>query len=280
MMNFDFLQLNQTALFVFLVALIGVVRERTVLPFVVVALGSFLSGNIAAALISSLIVWTRFDGNAPVWVRFKDAMAMFFIIAASALPEPYREFMICLGTLFLSIHFGFGKLGVIPALLLTHIYLGESIPLEFVLGGAGFYIVTAEILRLAKSPHEERVLQWLELPVILVILYPFLDAVLRWSQDEVLLGSGIGLLVVILGFLTWFKVKKPDLGEIYENLNAKSTSGLTSISGLVGNRLSWIRTEAEPEVTSELSFDRLFWGMVMLMGIWGLLVLLHQGGAL
>lgn len=281
MMSPEIFQFTQISLFVFLVALVGVIRERTILPYVLVVLGSFLSGTIAAALVASLVLWVRFDGNASTGLRLKDAMAMFFIVAASALPTPYREFMICAGTLGLSIHLGAGKLGVVPALLLVHLYLGDAIPLEFVLGGAGAYILISEILKLAKSPYEHRVLQIIEVPAILAILYPLKDDLMKWIEDDVLLWMGSALLVVVCGILIWIKVKKPDFKEIYSGMHARGIKMLDSTGSIVSNRLGWVQVSpAEKSMRLDLYFDRLFWGLLTVLGAWVVLVLLHQGGVL
>jgi hypothetical protein len=279
MINADLFQFNQISLFVFLVALVGVIRERTVLPYLLVVLGSFLHGAIPAALIASIVLWIRFDGDAPKWLRLKDAMAMFFIVAASAVPSPYREFMICMGALSLSMHFELGKLGVVPALLLVHLYLGETIPLEFVLGASGGYIVISEILKLSKSPHEKRILQWIELPAILGILYPLKDYFMTWIDDEILLGVGISFAAIVMILLVWIKLKRPDFSEIYDSIHSQSNRVLGAVSGLVSNRLSWVQ-ESRPEESMKLDlyFDRLFWGLIAIFAAWAILVLLYKGG--
>jgi hypothetical protein len=277
----ELFQFSQISLFVFLIALLGVIRERTVLPYVLVALGSFLHGSIAATLIAALVVWIRFDGGAPQWLRFKDAVAMFLIASASALPQPYREFMICVGVVLLSIHIASGKLGIIPALLLVHLYLGDAIQLEFVLGASGAYILIAEALKLSKTPYEKQVLQSLEVPALAGILFPFNEAVLRWSDDQGLLGLAIGVVVLIVMILIWCKLKKPDFKTIYLLVHERSNVMFRPMGRLVSNETPWLKA-ALPEVETQIDryFNRLFLGLALVIGTWLFLVLIQRGGLL
>jgi|GEM_PF-3689164 len=279
MNHFGIFQFTQVSLFVMLVALVGLVRERKVLPFLLVIFGAMMNGAIAAALIAATVLWVRFNEDAPKGLRLKDAMSVLFLIVAAAVPTPYREFMLCLGTLALSIHFAIGNLGIIPALLLVHLYLGDEIPLEFVLGASGAYIVIAEIFKLSKSKYTRRVLQFIEIPAIVGILYPLKDDFVIWASDELLLWIATGLFVAIGGVMLWAQVKNPDFSAIYQKMNAWTLRRLQPTGSLSANRVSWIDpSPPERPLGFSVYLDRLFWGLAAILVAWGALILLAQGG--
>lgn len=279
MNHFGIFQFTQISLFVMLVALAGLVRERKVLPFLLVIFGSMMNGAIAAALIAASVLWVRFDEDAPKGLRLKDAMAVLFLIVGAAVPSPYREFMICIGTLALSIHFAIGSLGIIPALLLVHLYWGDHLPLEFVLGASGAYIVIAEILKLSKARYTRRVLQFIEIPAIVGILYPLKDDFVTWASDELLLWIGTGLFAAIGGVMLWVQVKNPDFSVIYQKMNAWTLRRLGGTGSVSANRVGWIDpSPSEPPLGFSVYLDRLFWGLVAILVAWSALILLAQGG--
>ena len=149
MINVDFFQFNQYSLFFFLIAALGLIRERMVLPFIIVILGAILKGEIAAVFIAALVVLTRLETGAPPWLRFKDALSLFCLMVGTAVNPPYREFVLSFGLLGLSFHNQNDRLGIIPSLLLVHLYF-ETVPfLEVVLGAAAFFVVLKQILILA-----------------------------------------------------------------------------------------------------------------------------------
>ena len=82
MINLDFLQFNQANLLFFVASALGLVRERRVLPFFILAIGNLIHGGLAAALLAALILWHRIDVLAAKPVQFKDSIGLFFVFIA------------------------------------------------------------------------------------------------------------------------------------------------------------------------------------------------------
>ena len=97
MTNLNLTQFDQAALLFFVLASVGLIRERKILPFVIVALGTLLNGMLAAVLLCGLILWHRMDSGCLKWVQLKDTFGFLLILMASILPAPFQEFGIIKG---------------------------------------------------------------------------------------------------------------------------------------------------------------------------------------
>ena len=279
MINAEWFQLNQISLFVFLVALVGVIRERKLLVFFIVILGSFLHGDVMAALIAAMILWYRSHIGVSRALKVKDTLSLFFLVAGSALPSPFREFMICFGVLGISVQMQQDSLSVVPALLMTHLYFGEEIPIEIVLSSAGFLILLKEILILAKTEKKKRILQWLEVPVLVGVLFPFKNYVLKLFEDPVFVVMAPSFVVLILALVLWILLKKPNLREVYSTIQRNGLGWFRWSAEALPIQAKWIQIESSEEnIGIQKYSETVFWGTLTVLITWFVLVLIFKGG--
>jgi hypothetical protein len=279
MINFDFLQFDQTNLWFFVLSALGLVRERRILPFLIVILGNLVHGSLPASLLASLILWHRMDLPAPKWVQLKDALGFFLIFVSMVAPEPVQEFCVCFGVLILSMSFGRGGLGVIPAVLLLRQFVTHPQDLEILMGVAGLYWVSAEGLRLAKISQEKLIRSILEGICSLGILYGLKDVFLKWIEEPALiwLGSGILVIVLVVGSLAHWRQER--FWVFYRKTKRSLSGSLTYGNRFISSDAPWSE-EPRNDDFSEIqgSFDRLFFLTLLTIGLLVLFYLVNRGG--
>jgi hypothetical protein len=280
MMNIEFLQLNQISLAVFAVAALSVIREKNIFPYVLALVGSVLFGNFSAVLIAAFVFLYRIYFQPSRWVQLKDALAVFFILVGSAVPEPYQQFMMTVGVIGLSLNFGNTRLGLVPPLLLIHALFGDQINVEIVLGGAAGYLALTELVRLLKSKHERKILAGLEIPALVLILFPLQAYILKWIEQETLIWLGGAIALIAVSFSAWVKWKDPDFKSIYLKTQQRVARSSQYIATFFTDRRRWMK-EAEPVTSYELDFyfDRLFYAVVLVSVAWAVVLFVKGGSA-
>ena len=280
MINFDFMQFNQTNLWFFIFSALGLIRERRVLPFLIVILGNLIHGSMPAALIAGLILWHRMDLPSPKWVQLKDALGLFFIFSAAVAPEPIQGFAICFGVFALSISFGLGSLGVIPPLLLMRQYVPSPPDLEVLMGISGLYWFGAEGLRLLKVQRESIVRTTLEVICSFGILYGLREVAVKWIDDPVLISIGAGLIVFMLIIASIVHWRKPRFWLFYRQAKAKISSSLTFGNRFISSGRPWGKEPVTLDFSEvQAGFDRLFL-VAILTGVLLLIFFLVNRGSL
>lgn len=232
MINFDLMQFDQTNLLFLLITAVALIRERRLLPFVIGAFGNLFHGSLGAVFLVCLISWHRMDFKRSRWVQLKDAFGFLLILIGSVATGPFRDTSILFGVLAVSLSFGRGALGIIPALLLLRQYFPHPEPLEVILGAAGFYLVMVEALRWSKSSREYFIRALLEILCVFGILTGLREYALRTLEDPGFIGLGSVFLVFPLILFISVKWK----GERFWTFFHRSKKGLASSLG-VGNRL-------------------------------------------
>jgi len=279
MINLDFMQFDQTNLWFFVLSALGLIRERSALPFVIVLLGNLVHGAIPAALLAGLILWHRMDLPAPKWIQLKDALGLFFIFVAAVAPEPLQEFSICFGVLILSLSFGKGGLGIIPPILLLRQFVPHPQDLEILMGIAGLYWVVAEGLRLSKAPQEDLVRSIFEFICSLGILFGLKEIFLKSAEEPALIAIGVSLVVVMLMIASVVYWRKERFWVFYRMTKKNLASSLTFGDRFISPRKPW-NEEPQMDDLSEIQsgFDRLFFLALLTVGLLVIFVLVSRGG--
>ncbi len=279
MMNLELSQPDQTTILFFLFSAAGLIRERRALPFVMVILGSLLHGPMVAALVAGLMIWHRIDRKAETWVQLKDFLGIFLIMGGAISPPPFGEFFAFIGVLLVSLSFGKGFLGILPALLLYRQYYPQPERPEIALVAAGVYWVAAESFRWFKSENEERVLTVLEVIGVATILQGFSGEFERWSENNMVIALGSALLFVAAALFAWTKWR---LDSFRRSLVAFRTSGLRALTfgaRLVDGRRAWGGEEPVYAVpTPGSALDRVFYLVSGALAFFGLFMLAIKGG--
>ena len=279
MISLDFLQFDQTNLLFFIATALGLIREKRILPYVIVLVGNLIHGPFAAMLLGALILWHRIDASSSKWIQLKDAIGLFFIFVVAVSPEPFQEFAICLGVLVMSVSFGQGELGVIPPVLLLRQYVPHPPDVEFLLGAAGFYWVASEALRFIKSDKVGIVRSAFEVLCSLGGLVGLQEVFFKWSEDPILISLGASCLLffVVLGSVVRWK------NEWFWGFYRRTKASLARII-TVGDRLIASREFRSEELPDEEfvglhgTFDRLFILAILTLVLVGSFFFINRGG--
>ncbi len=279
MFNFDISQFDQTNLLFILLAAAGLIRERSALPFIVLVLGNLIYGLIPAVLLSFLIIWHRVDRKAPSWVQYKDLFGAFLLLTAAVAPEPIQEFAVSLGVLVLSLSFGKGFLGVIPALLLLRQYQSHPVAIEIIFGSAGLYWVALEVIRWSKAKHQEVLICVFETICVFGILFGLKDSFLKWSEDSVLVGIAVGLATTILILAVGMRWKRGTFIRVYEKTVSNFSIALTLGTRLISREDTFVM---ERPTRSHAEIDGAFGAVLAitltLLAILAVFFLMGRGG--
>ena len=279
MMNLELSQPDQTTVLFFIFSAAGLIRERQALPFLMVLLGSLLHGPMVAALVSGLLIWHRIDRRAEVWIRLKDFLGIFLVMGGAISPAPFGDFFAFIGVLLVSLSFGRGYLGILPALLLFRQYYPQPERPEVALVAAGIYWIAAESFRWFKSNHEERVLNGLEVVCAAVILSGFSGQFDDWAENTMVIALGSTLLFVAAALFAWTRWR---LEGFRRSLVAFRTNGLRALTfgaRLVDGRNSWGGGEPVYTVpTPGSALDRIFYLIIGATVFFGLFLLAVKGG--
>jgi hypothetical protein len=281
MMNLELSRLDQTTILFFIFSAIGLIRERRVLPFVMVLLGTLLHGPLAAILFSGLVIWHRIDSKATAWIQLKDFIGFFLIMMGAISPEPFREFSGLLGVILISMSFGGGMLGTIPALVLFRQYFPQPEQLEIPLIGAGVYWFSAELLRWSKSKHEQKILPFLEAICTLVILFGFHVDVQKWAEESSLVILASTFVFIVAALFAWVKWRNEGFLKTYRAFRVNMLKALTVGGRMISDRDVWEgREPATSSVSLESGFDRIFYVVLGTMICVGIFILIGRGGFL
>ena len=278
MNSFEFFQFDQTNVLYFMVSALGLLRERRILPFLILALGSLMYGDLTAALLTSLILWFRMDVSVPKWVQLKDSLGLFLIFIAAVAPAPIREFSICLGVFILSVSFGMGELGILPAILLLRQYIPYPIHVEVLLGGIAVYWVTSEFLRFTKNVREKLFRTAIEVVSSLGILFELQAQVLKWIDVPVLvtLSATILLVSIVIGSMLFWR--KERFYSYSENLKLNISNTLTYCSRLISAKETRIEfAPIQRNLSIHENFDRVFLLALLNLILYGLFYVVSRG---
>jgi predicted membrane channel-forming protein YqfA (hemolysin III family) len=279
MMNFELSQPDQTTVLFFIFSAAGLIRERRALPFVMVLLGSVLHGTMVAALVAGLLLWHRIDSKAEVWVRLKDFLGIFLIMGGAISPDPFGDFFAFIGVLLLSLSFGRGFLGILPALLLFRQYFPQPERPEIALVAAGVFWVAAESFRWFKSDHEERILTGLEVVCAGSILFGFSGQFDSWAENTMVIALGSALLFVAAALFAWTRWRLEGFRRILLAFRTNGLRALTFGARLVDGRNAWGGDEPAYAVpTPGSAMDRIFYLVVGALVFFGLYLLTVKGG--
>ena len=279
MINFDFMQFDQTNLWFFVLSAIGLVRERRILPYLIVILGNLIHGSLGAVILASFIFWHRMDLPAPKWVQLKDATGFFFVAMASVSPAPFQNFAICMGVALLSLSFDSGGLGVIPPLLLLRQYVSHPPELESLMGMAGIYWIGAEALRFAKFDKTPVIRSAIEALASLGILYGLRDILLPVVDDPVLIA--VASVLVVAAFLLALVVSFRGEGfwRFYRKVKRNLSTTLTLGSRFISSKIPWDREATQDDqIQIESGFDRLFVLVLVPLALLGMIWIISRGG--
>jgi hypothetical protein len=281
MISFDFLQFDQTNLWFFVVSALGLIRERRILPFVLVIIANLIHGEMAATLIAGLFFWHQLDRGAAKWIQLKSALGFLMVFMAAVTPEPYQEFAACFGVLLLSLNFGQGGLGVIPAVVLLREYVPHPPFMEVLLGVAAFYWVTLEGLRLLKLKQIDLIAATLETLCTLGILFGLRDLFLKFSDEVVLLSVGAGVLLVTLMIAALVSFRGDAFWRFYRKTKVNLAAGLTVGDRMIDTKVAWLKVHNE-EIPSgaevERSLDRLFVLAILAAALLAAFCFVSRGG--
>jgi hypothetical protein len=279
MIGLELSHLDQATVLFFIFSAIGLIRERKVLPFVIVLLGTIVHGPLIAVMLAALITWHRMDAEASMGIQFKDLFGVLLLLVSALSPAPVREFTALVGVAMMSLSFGRGMLGAIPALVLLRQYFQEPEGIEVVLSGAGIYWVAAEAMRWLKFKKQEQVLPVLEGLCTLVILYGFHQDFPKWMDDSALVALGSGIFFFSAGTYSWIHWKNEGFLRFARGFRSSLLKILVFGGRFFTDKEPWFETDSEsPNLSLASAFDRIFYALLVTALVVGAFVLAGRGG--
>lgn len=271
------LDLNEVGLLFLLVGALSVIRERRVVPYLIVTLGSLSHGWFSILGVVGLLLVDRFHTQRSKWLLLLNSIGFAALIGAWGMTGYYQTVFLIYGLLTVSIHFRHGGLGVVIPLMMVHQFFPNHAAVEICLPAAGFYLILEEVLRLAKSKQVNTVMCWFEVPVVLAILYPFKDDVLQLLEaPEGLAGLSGALLIsmIISGLLYMNKVPFSRWAQSGHHRGARFYRALNRS---FSERQIWIQEAKPADVAPDSDFPWFFWGAVTILVLWASLIAVVQG---
>ena len=281
MITLELTHFDQNAILFLVVSALALIRERRVIPFLVVALGAVFQGPLVLSLLAALIAWHRMDRAVSKWVQLKDLLGLFFLIGASLSTDVLQAFFLMIGTVLIAINPGDGLLGTLPAIiLLRQIHPTPEFP-EVAFAFTALYWVTAEALRFFKSTQETKVLAVLEFVCGAVVLINLRQEAEKVLLDPVFVGIGAAILVLNLTQMFWTRIRVAGFWSFQE-------SGRAALARLFlggGNLLRRNQRLASDEpLAQNLNFSESMDGIVYwvfgIMTFVALFILVTKGGLL
>lgn len=266
MTGFNISQFDQTLFLFFVFSALGLIRERTVLPFVLAVIGVLFFGPVAATLLAALILWSRIESKRSKWIQLKDGFGFILLMIASVSPEPLQQFCAVMGCLFISFSFGLGGLGVLPAALLVRQYVPHPPSIEVTWIGFAVYLSSVEIIRWAKLKREALAVSISDSVCSLILLYGLKDFVIRVIEEPALTAIGASILVLTLIVFSWLRWKGDSFWRFYKKSTEILSQSMLSGKKFVSDQV-W-GSNAKPEIleiTNESVFDRVFLLTILLL---------------
>ncbi len=254
-----------------------VVRERRVVPFVLCLFGSFVQSWLGLFLIAAVSLLDRLYTQKSKWLVFVQGVGLVSMFMAWHAPEVIRDYYLVFGVFCHSFHFRFGRLGVVVPLLMAHAYVPQFSRVELTLGAAGFYLLLEESLRLSKSKHNETIMKWVELPVVVMLLLPLYSVLEGLSlEPEVLVPfASLASLMTVAG--TLLALKKVSFHHVAERVRSRGARVYKWTHRGFSERRNWIKESDWSMDVGERTQDFVFWGVVLTVIIWTSLILLSRG---
>ena len=208
MISLDLSHFDQTAVFFSVVSALALIRERRILPFLMVAAGAVFLGPLVLAAIAALVAWHRADRGACKWVQLKDLCGMFFLAGAALSTDALQAFFLFFGVFLVVANFSGGMLGTLPGVLLLRQAHPHPEFLEATLGVGAFFWVLKEVFRFVKTPHEAKILGALELVFACVVLANFRAESEKILSEPAFIGAGALILLLALSLAFWKRARE------------------------------------------------------------------------
>ncbi|MBU6153061.1 MAG: hypothetical protein KGP28_02055 [Bdellovibrionales bacterium] len=279
MTGIELTRFDQTAVLLSLICGFSLVRERRVLPFLMVLVGAFFHGPVIPCFVAAMVVWHRMGAGCGKWIQIKDFAGVFFILSGAIAPDPVRAFFSVFGVILIAANFGGSALGTLPAILFLRQYHPNPEYLEVALVGHASYWILVEVSRWTEIPGEHRVLSWAEVLATLLILSSFKDEIgIMIANPELTIAGGF-LFASLFSTTLWGLLRPEGFFGFFQRLRPRLESFIFWGGRLVSGDEPWARRESvtvAPDINSGIK--EVFWwimGLVITSVLSGLL--LHGG---
>lgn len=279
MIGLELSTFDQTGVLFLVFSALGLIRERRVLPFVLVLAGAIFQGPFAAVLVASLVVWHRFDRSAAKWIQVKDMLGLMFVLGSALSTDTLQSFLTVFGVFLLTVNLGGGLLGTLPALVLLRQFHPHPDYLELALGGAAVYWVAAEVFRWTKTLREREILAYLEAAGSVLLMFNYRTDIERILDDTLYLGIGGSLIVLEAALFFWVRFKPKGFRSFYQGSRARLVRALNAGTRWVKGREPWSGVQEEvPVLEFDLALEQVFYLFLGLVVAAGLFILSAKGG--
>jgi hypothetical protein len=271
MNGIELTRFDQNAIVLSLFCAVALVRERRILPFAMVLAGAFFQGPLVSCWLAALVIWHRMDLGCRRWIQVRDLAGFFFILAGSIASDPGRAFFSLIGVVLISVNFGGGALGTLPAFLFLRQYHPAPEFLEVALVGQGLYWVLAEVSRWTEIPRGHQVLSWAELVGSILVLASFRAEVEELIGNPELVAVSTIILMALLGMSVWIRLRPEGFLSFCRRIRPKPDGFIFWGGRLISGEEPWSRRFLpSPSLEIENGLERLFWwllGLTILAGL-------------
>lgn len=272
--HFDF---NEAGLLFLLVGALSVIREKRVVPYLVVAIGALTHGWLSILLLAGLVIVDRFHTQRSKWLLLLNSLGFAALVGAWVLTGFYQSAFLLYGLLAMSIHFRQGGLGVVFPLMMVHQFYPQAAPLEITLAAAGFYLVIEEVLRLTKSAQIEQVMRMIEIPVVLAILFPFHEAAQKLLEAPEGLAGLSAALVITVALAAVLYGKRVPFDRWVQSGYSRGSGFYQLLNRSFSERQGWVKPGKPATIPCDGDFRLFFWAAVVILVCWAVLIAFVQG---
>lgn len=277
MIGLETFDLNQIGLLFLLVSALSVIREKRIIPYLIVVLGSLTHGWFTVLLLVGLILIDRIHTQRSKWLLLTNAVGLAALVGASVLGNFYQTIFLVFGLLMVSVHLRQGGLGVVPALALTHQFFPSHGDFEIILAAAAFYLVLEEVLRLAKIKNVDSIMAWIELPIVLAVFYPFKEYILKIVDNPQALTVLAGSLLVAAVVSGLVFGKKIGFDKMVRGIYSRGARMYKGFNRSFGEGQGWIQAAKSATAVVDGEFKFFFWSALSILAAWVILIVVIRG---
>ncbi len=281
MIGVELARFDKTAILFAAFSILALIRERTILPFLICVVGALFQGPLVSCAMAALVVWHRIARGCGKWIQLKDFAAFFFILAGAVASDPEQALFSWLGIFLIAINFGGSALGTLPALLFLRQY--HSIPefLEIALVGHALYWILVEASRWTEIPSGHLVLSWAEILGSALILSSFRGEMELILSVPALAAAGAGIMALVFSLFMWIQFRPLSFQGFYRTLQARVTSILFFGERWISGREPWAGNQlVHEEPGFGTALNGFFWWLVSFIVVAALAWTLSRGANL
>lgn len=273
----------------FIFAAIGiamVAREKRPLGYLMVLVGSFISGWLGMLCLLGVSFFERLHRQSSPWLSLATGLGWISVWSAAYSPESMRGAFLLIGVALASFHFSRGGAGIWIAVALVHQYYPQGTPepiqIEWIMGAAACYLAVSEGLRVSKMNAQHQVRTVFETMLSILVLgafWPVAVALQEQAQENPEMITPVLILAfVFLMFSAVMYFKKVDFKLMQSKVSARGARWHRWLYRSLSENQNWIKQESRESLSVDEKFTFFFWMFLVAAAGWmGFLWVFERG---